>query len=272
MLPIRLPRLTCCLAFCHLPSPCCQVMDALYQIRSKRREMDLLFDQLKEACALLAAEHRVKEAGRLDKQLDELRLRWDALKRAAPGVSAAGGHGECCHPAALGNCGQSDLAAMGASSAVAGVQTRVGLHRQVGMETPDRGGRMGSKAACTVENAPAYCSCGCLAAHSSAKKKCFSVATLLLPTRCAPPALLPRRPSWRASRPTSSALTQPSPSTSRPSTPAAASSPGPPGWRLPLPTLSGWVWAHAGWGKHGWVGWQLVSRQVRTWRRWPPGL
>lgn len=131
---------------------------------------------------------------------------------------------------------------------------------------------MGSKAACTVENAPAYCSCGCLAAHSSAKKKCFSVATLLLPTRCAPPALLPRRPSWRASRPTSSALTQPSPSTSRPSTPAAASSPGPPGWRLPLPTLSGWVWAHAGWGKHGWVGWQLVSRQVRTWRRWPPGL
>ena len=35
-------------------------MDGLYQIKHRRRNTDLLFDQLKEACALLAAEHRVK--------------------------------------------------------------------------------------------------------------------------------------------------------------------------------------------------------------------
>jgi hypothetical protein len=63
-------------------------MDSLYQIRSRRRETDLLFDQLKESCGLLAGEHRFKEAARTDRQLDETRTRWEALKKAAPQVWA----------------------------------------------------------------------------------------------------------------------------------------------------------------------------------------
>lgn len=34
----------------------------------------------------MQAEHRVKEAARTEKQLDELRGRWEALKRAVPQV------------------------------------------------------------------------------------------------------------------------------------------------------------------------------------------
>lgn len=116
-------------------------MDALYQCKSRRRATDMLFDQLREACATLQArgwlwgwaggvcpawenvgqvvlvrccgpgmlcmpasdglfiltapaharrppqaEHRVKEAARTDKQLEELHGRWQALKKAAPQV------------------------------------------------------------------------------------------------------------------------------------------------------------------------------------------
>ena len=77
-------------AACTAPLPL-QVMDSLYQIRSRRRETDQLFDQLKEACGLLAGEHRVKEAARTDKQLDDIRTRWEALKKAAPQVCGSAG-------------------------------------------------------------------------------------------------------------------------------------------------------------------------------------
>ncbi|EFN60095.1 hypothetical protein CHLNCDRAFT_133411 [Chlorella variabilis] len=77
----------CRLPGCWLPSP--QVMDALYLVRSKRRDTDLLFDQLKESCQLLAGEHRVKDAARTDRQLDDLRHRWEAVKKAAPQVRAS---------------------------------------------------------------------------------------------------------------------------------------------------------------------------------------
>ena len=35
---------------------------------------------------VLAGEHRVKEAARTGKQLEDIRHRWDALKKAAPQV------------------------------------------------------------------------------------------------------------------------------------------------------------------------------------------
>lgn len=72
-----------------------QVMDALYQVRSRRRATDTQLDQLREACATLAGEHRVKEAARIDRQLEELRGRWEALKKAAPQVGGLGAGGSC---------------------------------------------------------------------------------------------------------------------------------------------------------------------------------
>jgi hypothetical protein len=65
-----------------------QVMDALYLIKLRRRHTDLLFDQLKEICQLLAAEHRFKDAARTERQLEDLRHRWDAVKKAAPQVGS----------------------------------------------------------------------------------------------------------------------------------------------------------------------------------------
>ncbi|KAI3429649.1 hypothetical protein D9Q98_005734 [Chlorella vulgaris] len=66
-----------------------KVMDALYLVRSKRRHTDLLFDQLKEACQQLAIEHRFKDAAHTNRQLDELRHRWEAVKKEAPQVRAS---------------------------------------------------------------------------------------------------------------------------------------------------------------------------------------
>jgi cytidylate kinase len=66
-------------------------MDALYLVRSKRRHTDLLFDQLKEACQQLAIEHRFKDAAHTNRQLDELRHRWEAVKKEAPQVRREGG-------------------------------------------------------------------------------------------------------------------------------------------------------------------------------------
>jgi dynein heavy chain len=67
-----------------------KVMDALYQCKSRRRATDMQFDQLREACATLQAEHRIKDAAKTEKQLEELRGRWEALKRAVPQVGAQG--------------------------------------------------------------------------------------------------------------------------------------------------------------------------------------
>lgn len=54
------------------------------------------FGSLQSAPTLptMQAEHRVKEAARTEKQLDELRGRWEALKRAGPQVGMQVGIGK----------------------------------------------------------------------------------------------------------------------------------------------------------------------------------
>ncbi|GAB4813657.1 hypothetical protein N2152v2_000703 [Parachlorella kessleri] len=65
-----------------------KVMDAIYSTRVKRRETDILFDSMKEMCGLLTQKYKVNMT-KAEKQLDELRGRWELLKKKCPQVRSS---------------------------------------------------------------------------------------------------------------------------------------------------------------------------------------
>lgn len=59
-------------------------MDALFQVKFKKVETDLLFDQLRE-CFSMLGQHK-QPVAKLDKRLEEAAHRWDDIKKAQPQV------------------------------------------------------------------------------------------------------------------------------------------------------------------------------------------